>query len=61
MDKSPSPRLAYDTDDAATALGVSAKNIRDWIYTGKIKGFQIGRKWFVSADELARVTRKAAA
>ena len=32
------------TSEAATALGVSAHTVRDWVYAGRIGGFYLSRR-----------------
>jgi len=43
-------------DDIAKGLGVNKETIRRYIRQGKIKAQKIGRRYFVSADNLKTFT-----
>ena len=53
--------LLLTTEQAAERLQVSEWTIRDWLRTGKIRGFRLGSKragWRIRASELNRFVRE---
>lgn len=40
--------------EAAKALGLSPKTLRQQIKNRKLRAHKMGRNWFVAADEVAR-------
>ncbi|MCI0598723.1 MAG: helix-turn-helix domain-containing protein [Beijerinckiaceae bacterium] len=47
--------LAYNITDAARALGISRQALYNHIASKKIKKIKIGRRSFISREEIARV------
>lgn len=48
------PRLNFNVDEAATAIGVSPRMVRTLIARGEIRSLRIGRRRLVSVDALKR-------
>lgn len=44
------------TEDFAALMGVTAETVRGWLRTGKIRGTKIGKRYFISKEELSRLT-----
>lgn len=49
--------VLFDLKEAAEALGVNERTIRQYLYDGKIKGVKIGRKWQISKEALEAFCR----
>jgi len=54
IDELISRRLLWPIADAAAALGISAKTLRRREIAGKLRVIRVGRKRYLSADELRR-------
>ncbi len=44
------------TEDVAALMGVNIETVRRWIRTGKMKGVKIGKHYFISKEEIGRIT-----
>jgi len=47
MDQQSIQRLAVRPEEAAKMIGVCANTLRKLLYTGEIKGKQVGKRWVV--------------
>ena len=47
----------YNVNQAADALGIKVRTIRQWIHTGKLKAgkYPVSNRWFVSESEIRRL------
>lgn len=48
---------AYSTKEAAEALNVSEKTIREYCKSGQLKARRIGRPWYIPVEELQAFIR----
>ena len=51
-------RLAYGPDEAARAMGMSRDTLERAIQRGVLKSWTVGRRRFISAEELQRFIRE---
>lgn len=58
MAESGVPRAAYNVEEVAESLSLSARFVRELLATGKIRSFKIGRRRLVSAGELERIVQE---
>lgn len=49
--------VLFDLKEAAAALDLNERTIRQYIYDNKIKAVKIGRKWKISKDTLEAFCR----
>lgn len=57
MPPSPPPveRLALSIAEVSAALGISARQVRRWIVTGRLPAVRLGRVWRVRRETLDAV------
>ncbi len=48
--------VMYKTEEVAVLMGVKIDTVRRWLRTGKLRGVKIGKYYFISKDEIARLT-----
>ena len=54
----PSPeRLAFSIAEVASALGISARQVRRWVVTGRLPAVRLGRTWRITRATLDAVLR----
>ncbi len=51
-------RLAVGVKEAAFALGVSQKQVRDWIARGELRAFKAGKRTLIRVEELEGFVRR---
>ncbi|MDD3493139.1 MAG: helix-turn-helix domain-containing protein [Candidatus Thermoplasmatota archaeon] len=44
------------TEEVAALMGVGVDTVRRWLRTGKLKGVKIGKHYFISKEEIGRLT-----
>ena len=49
---------AYTLKQAAAALQVTTRTIRNWIKDGKIQAFKLGIAWRIRREEVARLLKR---
>ena len=47
--------VVLDLKTTALILGVNVNTVKQWLYTGELKGFKIGKKWFFNKDYLMSI------
>ena len=47
----------YNVNQAADALGIKVRTIRQWIHTGKIKAgkYPVSNRWYIAESEIRRL------
>ena len=47
----------YNVNQAAEALGIKVRTIRQWIHTGKIKAgkYPVSNRWYIAESEIRRL------
>ena len=48
--------LILDTKTVALIYGVTPNTIKQWLYSGQLKGFKIGRKWHFNKSYIQSLT-----
>jgi len=48
--------VMYKTEEVAALMGVKIDTVRRWLRTGKLKGVKIGKHYFISKEEMGRLT-----
>ena len=51
-------RVGYTVREVAMWLGVSEWTVYMWIKFRRLKAVKIGRRWYISQDELERITKE---
>lgn len=51
--------LVLDTKTVALIYGVAPNTIKQWIYSGQLKAFKIGRKWLFDKAYIQSITAAA--
>ena len=51
--------LVLDTKTVALIYGVAPNTIKQWIYSGQLKAFKIGRKWLFDKAYIQSTTAAA--
>lgn len=48
----------YNLAETSRLMGVKVRTLRKWIHDGKLKAIKYGdgRRWYISANEIQRVT-----
>ena len=51
----------YSLRQASEVLGIRVRTVREWIRQGKLKAqkYPISNRWFITEDEIKRVTGNA--
>jgi excisionase family DNA binding protein len=44
------------TEEVAALMGVEIDTVRRWLRTGKLRGVRIGKRYFISKEEIERIT-----
>jgi excisionase family DNA binding protein len=47
--------LIYTVKEAAKELKVCDRTLKNWLNTGTIKGFRLGKRWRISQEEINRI------
>ena len=48
--------IMYQTQEVAELLNVTVDLVRRWLRTGKLRGVRIGKRYFISKDEIEKLT-----
>lgn len=48
----------YNIKQASKLLGLKVRTVREWIHKGKLKAckYDVSNRWFISEDEIKRIT-----